>query len=141
MKKWISAVILLFAVCITACNSKGGGENEASYEYQAPSNELNAELKAKIGDWAKTGVECYGVIVALDGNGIPQYGLPVKAKIVRIKPDKIKMKAMESINIGPKEGCSKMGMSYGETWWEEEGDLFRTKEEAENFLRKQALLK
>jgi len=141
MKKWISVIALLLVVAISGCNSEGGSKEEASYEYEEPSTELNAELKAKIGDWAKEGVECYGVLVAIDASGIPQYGMPIKAKIAKIKASKIKMKALESINMGPKEGCSKMGMSYGESWWEVEGELFQTREEAEAYLRKQGLLR
>jgi len=141
MKKWISVIALLLVVAISGCNSEGGSKEESSYEYEEPSTELNAELKAKIGDWAKEGVECYGVLVAIDASGIPQYGMPIKAKIVRMKASKIKMKALESVNMGPKEGCSKMGMSYGESWWEVEGELFQTKEEAEAYLRKQGLLR
>lgn len=134
-------ISLVLLVAISGCNSEGEAKEEATYEYKAPSTELNAELRARIGDWAVNGVECYGVLVAIDGSGIPQYGIPIKAKIVKIKANKIKMKAVESINLGPKEGCSKMGMSYGATWWEVEGELFLTKEEAEGYLRKQGLLK
>ncbi len=141
MKKCISVFTLLLVIAISGCNSGGESNEEASYEYEGPSTELNAELKAKIGDWAENGVECYGVLVAIDGNGFPQYGMPIKAKIVQIKASKIKMKALESINMGPKEGCSKMGMSYGESWWETDGELYQTKEEAEAYLRKQGLLK
>lgn len=141
MKKWISVITLLLVVAISGCNSEGGSKEEATYVYEGPSTELNAELRAKIGDWAVNGVECYGVLIAIDGSGIPQYGMPIKAKIVKIKANKIKMKAVESINLGPKEGCSKMGMSYGATWWEIEGELYQTKEEAEAYLRTQGLLK
>ncbi len=140
MKRWMSAILMMAIVTFTACNSGKKVEENATYTYEEPSTELNEVLKAKIGDWAKEGVECYGIIVAIDQNGIPQNGFPIKAKIIRIKSDKIKMKALEAVNIGPKEGCSKMGMSYGETWWEEEGDLFQTLEEAEAYLKKQGLL-
>ncbi len=140
MKKWISVIALLVAITISGCNSGNKSEKTATYDYKEPNVEMSAALKAKIGDWAKKGIECYGVVVAVDKNGIPQHGLPVKAKIIRIKKDEIKMKAMESVNIGPKEGCNQMGMSYGETWWEKDGDLFQTKEKAEAFLRKQGLL-
>lgn len=141
MNKWITVFTLLLVVAISGCNSEDGSNEDATYKYEEPSGELNAELRAKIGDWAVNGAECYGVLVALDGNGIPQHGLPLKAKIVRIKADKIKMKAIETVNMGPKEGCSVMGISYGETWWETDGELYQTKKEAEDFLQKKGLLK
>lgn len=137
MKKGISIFILVLTIAISGCNSPG--EENVTYEYNAADTELSAELRAKIGDWAQEGVDCYGVVVGLDANGISQNGVPVKAKIVRIKKDKIKMKALETINIGPEEGCSKMGITYGQTWWELEGDLFQTIEEAEVFLRELGL--
>ena len=140
MKKWISIFVLLLVIAISGCNSGGKSDKETIYEYSEPNIELNAALKAKIGDWAKKGVECYGIILAVDSDGLPEMGLPIKAKITRIKENKLKMKALEKINLGPKEGCSKMGIAYGETWWETDGDLFQTKEEAEKFLRQQGLL-
>lgn len=139
-KKWISIFVLLLVIAINGCNSGGKSDKETIYEYSEPNIELNAALKAKIGDWAEKGVECYGIILAVDSNGLPEMGLPIKAKIIRIKENKLKMKALEKVNLGPKEGCSKMGIAYGETWWETDGDFFQTKEKAEKFLRQQGLL-
>ncbi len=140
MKKLISVVILLFAFSLSGCNSKGKSDKEVTYEYQEVDVDLNAELKARIGSWAKQGIECYGVLVALDGDGLPRVGMPIKAKIVRIKKDQIKMKSLANVNFGPQQGCTKMGISSGETWWETEGDLFQTKEEAEAFLNQLGIL-
>ena len=140
MKKLILVLNLLLVIAISGCNSEGKSGEETTYEYSAPNTELNAELKAKIGDWAKKGVECYGIIVAVNSAGLPEKGLPIKAKIIRIKENKLKIKALEKVNLGPKEGCTKVGIAYGETWWETDGDLFQTKKEAEEFLRQQGLL-
>jgi hypothetical protein len=49
------------------------------------------------------------------------------------------MKALEKINIGPKEGCSEMGISKGETWMEKDGELFQTKDEAVTYLKDKGL--
>jgi nuclear transport factor 2 (NTF2) superfamily protein len=44
------------------------------------------------------------------------------------------MKTIESVSLLPGERCDKMGLAYGDTWWEEEGDIFRTREEAEAYI-------
>ena len=140
MKNWISVIILLLAFSLSGCNSDGKSDKEESYDYSESNAELNAELKAKIGDWLKQGVECYGVLVALDGDGLPQVGMPIRAKVIRIKKDQIKMKSLDNVNFGPQKGCTKMGIASGETWWEKDGDLFQTEEEAKAFLRKLGIL-
>ena len=65
-----------------------------------------------------------------DKNENPISVKEIKALVVIIQKDKIKMKALEDISMAPKIDCSKMGISKGQTWWELEGDLFQTKEEA-----------
>lgn len=140
MKKGVTIITLLLALSFIGCNTNGKSDNEESYNYSETNAELNPELKAKLGDWVKQGVECYGVLVALNTEGIPQVGKPIRAKVIRIKKDQIKMKCLENVSFGPQEGCSKMGIASGETWWEKEGDLFQTEEEALAFLRKKGIL-
>ncbi len=140
MKKGVTVITLLFVFLLSGCNSEGKSEKEVTYDYEESNVELNADLKAKIGDWIKQGVECYGVLVAIDTDGLPQVGMPIKAKVIRIKKDQIKMKSLENVNFGPQKGCTKMGIASGETWWEKDGDLFQTKEEAETFLRQLGIL-
>ena len=132
--------MLISIFTIVSCGSGEKADSEIKYEYKEETVKLNDSLKAKIGDWAKQGAICYGVIVAVDKNGIPSNGKPIKAKILRIKQNGIKMKALETVNVGENKGCSKMGLSKGETWLEEDGDLFLTREKAEEYLRKNGLL-
>ncbi|MCA1740882.1 MAG: hypothetical protein LC630_00105 [Bacteroidales bacterium] len=94
---------------------------------------LNSELQAKLGSWLKKDVECYGIVVGYFSDG-STLGKSVKCRVVAIKSDKIKMKTIESVSLLPGEGCDKMGLAYGDTWWEEEGDIFKTREEAESYL-------
>lgn len=140
MKKGLSVIALLFVFLLIGCNSDGKSDKGVIYDYDDSDTELSDELKAKIGDWVKVGVECYGVLVSIDGEGLPQVGMPLRAQVIRIRKDEIKMKSLENVMFGPQEGCTKMGISSGETWWEKEGDLFQTKEEAEEFLRKLGIL-
>ena len=139
MKNLISIFVIATIFTFSACNTKNKSAEIAGYDYQEKSTELNKELQAKVGDWVEKGTVCYGLVVAVDGSGTPQHGKPVKAKVVRISSDEIKMKALEKINIGPKEGCSEMGISRGETWQEKEGDLFKTKDEAIAYLKEKGL--
>lgn len=139
MKNLISIFVIATIFTFSACNTKNKSAEIAGYNYQEKSTELNKELQAKVGDWVEKGTVCYGVVVAVDASGTPQHGKPVKAKVVRISNDEIKMKALEKISIGPKEGCSEMGISRGETWQEKEGDLFKTEDEAIAYLKEKGL--
>ena len=86
---------------------------------------------------------CYGCVVALDENKNPIEGKPVKVKIIQIRSDALELKSLQnvSVGIGETHGCTKMGISKGEKWWETEGDIFKTKEEAESFLKQKGLMK
>ncbi len=138
MPKFISLFsLLIFLFLATSCkNSKVDQKVTAS---EAPVGltsdaKLNPDLEAKLGSWLKKDVECYGIVVGYFADG-STLGKSVKCRVVAIKPDKIKMKTIESVSLLQGEGCDKMGLAYGDTWWEEEGDIFRTREEAEAYIR------
>jgi len=128
---------LVSLIIITSCgNSQQTDTVRASDTAQEISRDvrLNPELQAKIGSWLKKDTECYGIVVGYFADG-STLGKSVKCRVVGIKPDKIKMKTIESVSLLPGEGCDKMGLAYGDTWWEEEGDIFRTRDEADAYLR------
>ncbi len=142
MKKMKFALLILATLLVVSCKNGKKDGNEVIYEYEEEVSEMSPEMKALFGDWVEQGVVCYGVVVSVDANRTPIIGKPVKSKVLLIKSDGVKMKALESVSVaeGEKSGCSKMGLSKGETWLETEGDLFKTKEEAEAFLRERGLL-
>jgi len=142
MKKLNVTLLFMVLLIISACGGKKTDGNEVIYEYNEETVELNPEVKAHLGDWVKPGVVCYGVVVSVDADKTPILGKPVKAKVLLIKNDGVKMKALENVTVGvgEKQGCSKLGISEGETWVETEGDLFKTREEAETFLANKGLL-
>ncbi len=128
--------ILIFLFTVTSCaDNQGSQAVKASESPQQVSSDvaLNSELQAKLGSWLKKDAECYGIVVGYFADG-STLGKSVKCRVVAIKPDKIKMKTIESVSLLPGEGCDKMGLAYGDTWWEEEGDIFKTREEAESYI-------
>lgn len=131
---FVSVLFLLFsASCSTASNDqpvKASGSAGAI----SPDAKLNPDLQAKVGSWLVKDAECYGIVVGYFSDG-STLGKSVKCRVVAIKPDKIKMKTIESVSLLPGEGCDKMGLAYGDTWWEEDGDIFRTREEAEAYIQ------
>jgi hypothetical protein len=143
MRKLNLLLILTALIIFSACNKSRESGNEVMYEYEEEIGKLSPALKARIGSWAEEGAVCYGCVVAIDGNGNQINGKPVKAKILSFNADSIKMKALENVSVaeGVAEGCSKMGISRGETWWETEGDIFQSQNEAEAYLREKGLLK
>lgn len=136
MKNVIKSVLVIIPVFMLAsCNTR---EVKPDAEVIASINQdkeviLNENLDTKVGAWVDEGVECYGIIISIFSDG-KTVGKPVKAKVMSVKPDKIKMKAVESVSIMEGVGCDKLGLNYGETWWETEGDIFRTKEDAVEYL-------
>ena len=136
-------VFSIFLIIFTGCNSNRSKADNSknTYTYVEKKVELTGVLKQKVGNWAKEGEVCYGVVVATNSKGKAEYGKPVKAKIIKIESDRIKMKSLEDIDLGEKKGCSKLSFSSGITWWEKDGDLFKTKGEAISFLKKKGLLR
>jgi len=135
MKKTVFISLLICASVILSCNSKKRSDEIKNYTYQEKTPTLNENLKGKLGDWVSEGTVCYGLVVIIDGKGKVVKGLPVKAKVISLKTDSIKMKALERVNLAEVKGCTKMGLAKGETWWETEGDLFKTEAEALAYLK------
>lgn len=138
MKHLLYSIVVVFAlVAVSSCNSgkSQNQENAVKASTQVKSEVvMNERLNSALGSWLKEGVECYGIVIGkfADGSTI---GKAVKCKVMDIKPDKIKMKTIESVKLLENEACDKMGLAYGDTWWEEEGDIFKTREEAEAYIK------
>lgn len=140
MKNKIIALLVLGIVILTGCSSKKRSEEIKTYNYQEKSVVLNDKIKTRLGDWVVEGTVCYGLVVLVNAEGKVQKGAPVKSKVVSFSADSIKMKSLETVNLSPVKGCKKMGISRGESWWETEGDLFKTKAEAVAFLKEKGWL-
>lgn len=123
--------LIAFAAMILVVSCSGNKDPEVVYEYQEKTYELSDELQEKIGSWAEEGMSCYGILALVDKEGVIQEGSVIKARILRFNGDSVKMRSLESKQLREVEGCDQMGISRGETWWETEGDIFRTEEEAQ----------
>jgi hypothetical protein len=135
MKKICSILTGLWIILmLTGCgNNKSVGES-SNARPQLSSDTSKAETTdKKVGDWVKKGEECYGIVIVnlTDGKTI---GKSVKCKIMSVKPEKVKMKTIEKVSLMEAKGCDKIGLSYGDTWWETEGDIFKTREDADKYL-------
>jgi len=131
--------VILFALLIafiTGCNNSPKPKPVTQEPVlEEEDGKLNAVLQQKIGSWAKEGAECYGLVVLTNSKKVVQSGKSVKAVIVRIKSDSLKMKVLEDVSLGQKKDCNLLGVTVGYTFWESDGDLFQTREEADNFLK------
>ncbi len=132
--KQLFSVITLAAILLSGCNPSSSKKAGEVYEYEEESAVLNDDLQQRIGSWAEEGIICYGLVVLVNPDGGYEDGAVIQARILRIKSDSIRMKSLETINLAEVEGCTKMGISAGDKWWESEGDLFKTREEAEKYL-------
>jgi len=136
MKNSLLILLLIGAIITGGCNSRKRSDEIKNYTYQEQTTELSEQLSGKVGSWVQEGTVCYGLVASIDAKGKVQKGLPVKSKVLTIKSDSLKMKALESVSLAEVKGCTKLGIAKGDTWWETEGDLFKTKEEAVAFLKK-----
>ncbi len=132
MKKFLF-IIPFLSVLIFACNSSNK-RSDVVYKYIEKVPELSEAMRAKIGDWAEEGLTCYGLMVLVNGNGEIQDGAVIEARIIQFNGDSIKMRSMESLSLKKVEGCDKKGISRGQIWWETDGEIFQTKEEAQDLL-------
>ena len=129
MKQFLSLVAIALILLTSSCTKKPKDAG-VIYEYNEQTAELSAALQERIGSWAEEGASCFGILALLDGQGVIQEGSVIKAKIIRFRGDSVKMKSMVTLKLREVEGCDKMGISRGETWWETEGDIYLTEEEA-----------
>ncbi|MCI0523108.1 MAG: hypothetical protein L0Y37_05580 [Bacteroidales bacterium] len=136
MRNLSIALFVVFGLSAASCaDNKNSQKVTASENKEVSSSSvaLDPALQAKL-SWVEKGTECYGIVIGFFADG-STLGKAVKCRVIAIKPDKIKMKTVESVSLLEGEGCDKMGLAYGDTWWEEEGDIFKTREEAEAFIR------
>lgn len=133
-----SHTILLLAVTIsiiTSCNSIQKPKPANQVQYTEEEEKLSVGLQNKIGAWAKNGTECYGIVILAGEKNTVQSGKSVKVMIVQLKSDSLKVKVLEDVSLGQKKDCSQLGVNVGYTWWETDGDLFLTREDADNYLK------
>jgi hypothetical protein len=130
----------LALITLFSCSSKNKSNEVASYVYDEKTADLNPEMIKKIGNWIDEDIICYGLVVSIDEEGNPVRGKPVKAKVVKMAGNEIKMKALESINIAKNQDCKALGIKKGTTWVETDGELFKTKEEADLYLKMKNML-
>jgi len=126
--------ILLFFV-LAACTSK-----TQAPEIQPAPEAINKPTANNVADWVEKGSEGFGIIISELSNG-KVIAKPVRIKVVSVRSDQIKVKALESVSL-LSGGCDKLGISYGETWWEKDGDIYKTEREAlQKITRKGWILK
>lgn len=131
-------VIVSFVSCAER-NSDQKVTASKSTETSLSGDVLKSGSNTGIGDWVKKGTECYGIVIGTFADG-RTLGKAVKCRVIAIKPDKVRMKTIESVSLLEGQVCDKMGLAYGDTWWEEEGDIFKTREEAEAYLKEKGWL-
>jgi hypothetical protein len=140
MKKLAFIMLMIFIICMAGCRSKNRSAEIKNYAFQEKTTILSEKMHNKLGAWVEEGTVCFGLIVLVNAEGEVLRGLPVKSKVVSIQTDSLKMKALENVSLAEIKGCKKMGLSKGDTWWETEGDLFKTKGEAEAYLKSKGWL-
>lgn len=141
MKCCVLTLSFVLILIFFSCNSSKKSDQVASYSYEEDKIEMNATLKTKTPEWVEEGKVCYGLVIQISKTKTPIKGKPVKAKVVQIGTNAIKMKALETVSLAEVEGCTKMGISKGKIWDEKEGDFFLTRAEAIKELKAMKIYK
>ena len=141
MRKLVLLVILGTSLCIISCNSSKNSEEIASYTYQEKEIAMSDALLVKIPAWVEEGKICYGLVVQVTKENKPVSGKPVKAKVVQIDENSVKMKALETVILFEGTDRNLKGINKGQIWDEKEGDLFLTSDEAVEMLENMGIYK
>ena len=141
MKKLVLFVIWVTSLCIISCNSSKNSEEIASYTYQEKEIAMSDALLVKIPSWMEEGKICYGLVVQVTKENKPVSGKPVKAKVVQIDENSVKMKALETVILFEGTDRNLKGINKGQVWDEKEGDLFLTSDEAVEMLENMGIYK
>jgi len=141
MRKLVLLVILGTSLCIISCNSSKNSEEIASYTYQEKEIAMSDALLVKIPAWVEEGRICYGLVVQVTKENKPVSGKPVKAKVVQIDENSVKMKALETVILFEGTDRNLKGINKGQVWDEKEGDLFLTSDEAVEMLENMGIYK
>jgi len=129
----VVACILLFP-SITGCGQRDKTKILEQYKYEDNSNILTVNVNAKLDPWVKEGITCYGIIMVCDLAGKPLRMKEVNVQVVSIQPESIKMKALEDVLINRTIECKKVSFKKGDSWNEEYGEIFKTREEAIKYI-------
>ena len=141
MRKLVLLVILGTSLCIISCNSSKNSEEIASYTYQEKEIAMSDAFLVKIPSWVEEGKICYGLVVQVTKENKPVSGKPVKAKVVQIDENSVKMKALETVILFEGTDRNLKGINKGQIWDEKEGDLFLTSDEAIEMLENMGIYK
>jgi len=100
---------------------------------------MSDALRVKIPGWVKEGKICYGLVIQVTKERKPVTGKPVKAKVVQIDENSVKMKALETVILYEGPDRNLKGINKGQVWDEKEGDLYLTFDDAVEVLEQMGI--
>lgn len=130
----LNIAFILLLLNIVACGQRDKSKILEQYKYDGDSNILTVLNKKKLDSWVKEGITCYGIVMVRDENGLPVRIKEIHAKVISISSESIKMEVLEDMSVTRLVGCNKVSLKKGECWDEVDGDLFKTKEDAIQFI-------
>ena len=137
MKDFIHILfIFLLLLTIEGCERADKSKEIAKYKYDDTSNIMTVKVDKSVGPWVKEGVDCYGLIMVCDLEGNPIRIKEVHVRVLEMDSNKIKMQALEDVMANKTLECKKISFKKGQSWDEEYGEIFRTREEAIKYIDK-----
>lgn len=132
---------VLFSLLFTYVMLLFPGNGMALVSHKYNTNECFLQDIKQVPEWVTRGADCFGIVFFTFPDGTT-LGQSIKTKVLLVDEGQVRLRAMESVNLAAREGCGALGVNYGDTWWETEpGDLFETREKADQFLKEKGWLK
>lgn len=135
MKQIILVIVCIWLIVnIAGCGPRDKSKILAQYKYDDSASVSATSTVKKLEPWVKEGVNCWGIIMVTDNAGNPLRIKEVHVKVIGIKPQSVKLQALENVILGRTIQCNKVTFKKGDSWNEEYGDLFKTREEAIKYI-------
>jgi hypothetical protein len=117
-----------------ACSQRDKSKVLSQYKFEDNPGVLTVNINKEPDSWVKEGIKCYGIIMVCDLAGNPLRIKEVHVQIIKVQPGKIKMEALEDVIINRTVECTKVSFKKGESWDEEYGEIFETREAAIKYM-------
>ncbi|MFB6342792.1 hypothetical protein ACE1ET_13775 [Saccharicrinis sp. FJH62] len=90
-------------------------------------------------EWLKKGVDAWGLVVYTRDEKA-MLGKPVHCEVLDVSLRGVRCKALEKVSLFDQLNCYKIGIEKDEIWFDAPQDIFKTQNDAEDFLKQHKLL-
>lgn len=137
VKVILKFVLGLFFILLLGCSSQDQSPTiiDETLFFLNENQQLKDEIKVKFPTWIKNDLECYSFVkIKNDKGNLSAY--PIHCKILAVLRGGVKCRILETTSYFAEIKCKKYDVKSGFVWYEKEGELFKTKQEAIEAIQK-----